>query len=187
MSTHLCLKYRYQKWLDQNERDILDQTFRDIPSGTDKEEKLYAKIVDTYIHDHEWLQLMAYTHHHHTNRLMHCMHVSYLCFLQAYRHNWDYESAAVGGLLHDFCLFSKGDYDVKKFKDIWCFYHPRQALKVATSKYELSNKVKDMILKHMFPMAFSFPRHKETWLIAYWDKYCAVREFMWKQPLYNFK
>lgn len=178
MSTHLCIKYRYQKWIERHERSILEQTFLDIPSGTKREEELYAEIVDEYIKDHEWLQLMAYKHHKNTTRLMHCMHVSYLCFLQAYRHKWDYESAAIGGLLHDFCLFNKGDYTIKHYRDIWCFYHPQEALKMAEAKYTLSDVTKDVIAKHMFPVAFSFPKHRETWLIAYWDKYCAVREFL---------
>lgn len=183
MSTHLCIKYRYQKWIEHNERSILEQTFLDIPSGTTQEEHLYAEIINDYIQDHEWLQLMAYTHHKHTTRLMHCMHVSYLCFLHAYRHQWDYESAAIGGLLHDFCLFNKGDYTVKHYRDIWCFYHPQEALKMAETKYELSAVARDIIAKHMFPMAFSFPKHRETWLITYWDKYCAVREFLHKPVL----
>ncbi|MBQ8806552.1 MAG: hypothetical protein IJZ68_08865 [Bacteroidaceae bacterium] len=181
MSTHLCIKYRYQKWIRKHERGILEQTFLDIPAGTEKEEQLYAEIVDQYIKDNEWLQLIAYAHHKHTTRLMHCMHVSYLCFLQAYRHDWDYESAAIGGLLHDFVLFDKKDYDVTKFEEIWCFYHPQQALQAAEEKYELTDVSKDIIAKHMFPMAFSLPKHKETWLIAYWDKYCAIREFMHKR------
>jgi uncharacterized protein len=180
MSTRLCIKYKYQKWLDQNERGILEQTFIDIPGGTDKEEQLYAEIVQEYIQDHEWLKLMAYTHHKNTSRLMHCMHVSYLCFLSAYRSHWDYRSAAIGGLLHDFCLFNKKEYAVKNYRDIWCFYHPQEALKLAESKYELSDVARDIISKHMFPVALSFPRHRETWLIAYWDKYCAVREYLYK-------
>lgn len=184
MSSRLCIQYKYQKWLEQEERDILSQTFIDIPCGSDKEEQLYTEIVKHYINDHEWLKLMTFVHHKNTTRLMHCMHVSYLCFLQAYRKQWDFESAAIGGLLHDFCLFDKGDYTIKHYRDIWCFYHPQQALQAAERKYKLSDVTRDIIATHMFPMAFAFPKHRETWLIAYWDKYCAVREVMHK-PQYN--
>ena len=180
MSTHLCIKYGYQKWLSAEERSLLEQTFLDIPSGTTKEETLYADIVSQYMQDHEWLQLMELEHHKNTNRLMHSLHVSYLCFLQAFRLGWDYVSAAIGGLLHDFVLFTKKDYRVKRIQDIWCFHHPQEALKKAETKYELSDISKDIIQKHMFPIAFSFPKHRETWLITYWDKYCAIREFLYK-------
>ena len=175
MSRRLFIKYRNQ--IANTERTILEQTFLDIPCGTEYEKRLYTEIVSKYMEDNEWLQLVTLAHHKRTNRLMHSMHVSYLCFLQAYRMNWDYKSAAIGGLLHDFVLFSKKDYRVTRWGEIWCFHHPKEALKMATSKYHLNERTKDIIRKHMFPVAGSFPKYKETYLIVYWDKYCAVREY----------
>lgn len=181
MSTRLRIQYRYQKWIGQKERDILSQTFLDIPCGTKREEDLYSEIVKPYIQDETWLQLINFTHHKHTNRLMHCMHVSYLCFLYAYRHKWDYKSAAIGGLLHDFVLFSKKDSKINNSKGFWCFSHPKEALKMAESKYNLNKISRDIITKHMFPAVFAVPRYKETWAIVYWDKYCAIQELIHKK------
>lgn len=180
MAKRLCIKYGYQKRIEQRERDVLEQTFLDIPCGTPQEQLIYTQIVHKYMQDHEFLQLVTFSHHSKTSRLMHSMHVSYLCFLQAFRRNWDYKSAAIGGLLHDFVLFSKKDYDVTKFSEIWTWYHPKQALKMATRKFKLNERTKDIIEKHMFPMYPSFPKYKETYLIVYWDKYCAIREYLHK-------
>lgn len=172
--SRLCIRYPNHGLLA--EKDILSKTFADISCGSEQEKNIYTSIVLPYLNDVSWLQMRDIVHHKYTNRLMHCMHVSYLCFLYAYRHHWDYISAAIGGLLHDFVLFNKKDYRVTSVKRIWCFYHPQAALQMSEAKYVLTDKVRDMIAKHMFPAAFAFPRYKETWLIVYWDKYCAVRE-----------
>ena len=178
---HLCIKYRNQK--KHKASTILEQTFIDIPAGTAEERSVYAEIVDEYIRDHDWLQLVSYIHHTQTSRLMHSMHVSYLCFLHAFRKGWDYVSAAIGGLLHDFCLSNKGEYPRRKFLDIWCFWHAKQALTMSESKYELNHITKNMIRSHMFPSTITFPKYKESWLIVYWDKYCAVREYLHKTKI----
>ena len=160
----------------------IENLFKDIRIGTEEEQFIYYGIVKSYLSDEDFMNLMNHCHHKQIDRLTHSLRVSYLCFITAYRHKMDYVSVAIGGLLHDFCLFGKGDYRVKKITDIWCFYHPKEALKKAESKYVLSDISKDMIQKHMFPMVTSFPKHKETYLIAYWDKYCAIKEYCQKKP-----
>lgn len=177
----LCIKYRNQK--HNSATSILEQTFIDIPAGTEEEKRVYSEIVDDYIRDHDWLKLMSYIHHKQTTRLMHSMHVSYLCFLHAFRKGWDYVSAAIGGLLHDFCLFNKGDYPIRHVLDIWCFWHAKQALQTSENKYQLNHITENMIRAHMFPSAVTLPKYKETWLIVYWDKYCAVREYLHKTKI----
>ncbi|MDE7104796.1 MAG: HAD family hydrolase, partial [Ruminococcus sp.] len=36
---------------------------------------------------------------------------------------------------------------------------------------------RDIIQKHMWPLTLSAPKYKETYIITFVDKYCAVLEF----------
>ena len=63
----------------------------------------YFKIVNPYLKNTE-VQEMREISHHLTNRLSHCMKVSYLSFLICKKANWDYKSVAKAALLHDFYL-----------------------------------------------------------------------------------
>lgn len=169
--------------MHQRIEKIFDMLFNDIKSGTEEEKTLYKSIVLKVLENKEVIKLLEITHHKKTTRLMHCMHVSYRCFLVSYRHQMDYVSAAIGGLLHDFCLTSKGEYTKKTFEDIWCFYHPQVALKNTEKHFVITDIAKDMISKHMFPVTLSIPVYKETYLIAYWDKYYAIRELCTKNNI----
>ena len=160
--------------------DILFVTlFREIKRGTETEKHLFKKIIRPYLERPDILLLLNYVHHKHTTRLQHCLHVSYQCFITCYRSGLDYKSAAIGGLLHDFCPCDKKS-DSKKIKDMWCFRHPRIALNNAQQMGETSEIIQDMITTHMFPVAVSFPKYKESYWIIFWDKHCAVRERIFK-------
>lgn len=161
--------------------DLIQQLFADISIGTKEEENIFIGLIGNYLRDEEFLLLHTHSHHKNTSRLIHSLHVSYLCFLTGYRHKLDYVSLSIGGLLHDFCLFEKKDYSINKLSDVWCFYHPQQALKKAEEKFELSDISKEVIKMHMFPVTFSIPKYKETYVICYWDKYCAVKEVFQKK------
>lgn len=155
---------------------LFNRLFDDIKSGTEEEKTLYKHLITNILLNEEVIKLLNIPHHKNTTRLMHCLHVSYRCFLVSYRHKMDYKSAAIGGLLHDFCLVCKGEYIKKRYKDIWCLYHPQVALENAEKHFVVTDIAKDMIVKHMFPIALSMPKYKETYLIIYWDKYYAIRE-----------
>ena len=156
---------------------LYTQLFRDIHIGTIEEKEVFKSIIEEYL-CHDDIRHLFNIKHHNTNRLMHSLHVSYRCFITSYRHGLDYRSMAIGGLLHDFCLDKKGEYPKEKITDIWCLYHPQQALTESLKRFELSEISKDIISVHMFPVVFSLPKYKETFLIIYWDKHCAVREVM---------
>lgn len=180
MHSRLCIKFKYQQALPHKATNIMDMLFLDVPCGTTQEEHIYKNIIQPYLDDIDIQQLESFVHHHKTTRLMHSLHVSYLCFLFAYRHNWDYHSAAVGGILHDFVLMSRETYKQQSGK-WWILQHPECALRAAQAKYQLDATTQDIIQTHMFPLSLRFPRYKEAYLIAYWDKYCAIRERFQKQ------
>ena len=164
--------------LEETPQQYLNRLFLDIPRGSNEEENKFEQIILPVLENKDVMSLCHIPHHHHINRLLHCLHVSYHCFLTAYRHQWDYKSAAIGGLLHDFCFYNIGKNPGKGFKNLWCFYHPLNALEEAEKRFDLNEKEKDIISKHMFPVAFSFPKYKETYAVIYWDKFCATKELL---------
>ena len=42
---------------------------------------------------------------------------------------------------------------------------------------DLGGKVKDVIVKHMWPLTVKLPKYKESYIVTFVDKYCATVEF----------
>ena len=86
----------------------------------------------------------------------------------------DYKSAARAGMLHDFFLY---DWRIKNGrKGLHAFTHGKTACKNASELFELSEKEKDMIIKHMWPVTPQFPKSKEGFILTFIDKHCALAE-----------
>ncbi len=84
-----------------------------------------------------------------------------------------------GALLHDYFLYDwhvdgkdKGNVHPK----LHGFYHPSTALKNATRDFILSEREKDIIKKHMWPMTVVPPMCREAWIVTLADKYCSAME-----------
>jgi uncharacterized protein len=105
------------------------------------------------------------------SRLDHSVYVAYLSFLACRRLRLDYVAAARAGLLHDFHFGGGGD----GIRRLW--QHPHAALENASSRYCLSEREKDIIVKHMWPLTRPLPRHRESFVVGAADKFCAVLEF----------
>lgn len=104
----------------------------------------------------------------------HSLYVAYLSFLMCRRLGLDYVAAARGGMLHDFSLrnWETEDHGISR---LW--QHPHMALQNAEERYELSDKERDIIVKHMWPLTRPLPRHRESFVVSLADKICAVMEF----------
>jgi len=120
------------------------------------------------------MELGDFTHHHHVTRLEHCLHVSYLSFVICKRLGLDYQSAARGGLLHDFYFYNSRT--TKPEQGIHCFRHPGIALENAKKHFPLNKVERDIIIKHMWPVTLTPPRYRESYVVTAIDKYCANRE-----------
>ena len=131
------------------------------------------------------------SHHGHTNTFQHCRNVAICSFRLSRKLRWriDERALARGAMLHDYYLYCKKEKPVSAFRHGTT--HPALALRNAERIFDLSEKEKNMILSHMWPLTFfSIPRSREAFLICIADKYCAVREFSGKTQvvLYrNFK
>ena len=58
------------------------------------------------------------------------------------------------------------------------FRHPTIALENAEKYFDLNDTEREMIKKHMWPTTIVFPKRKETWIIVWADKTCAIRELL---------
>ena len=79
-----------------------------------------------------------------------------------------------GGILHDYFLYDW--HDGRPERRIHGFTHPGKALKNAETDFDLTDRERDIIKKHMFPLTAVPPKYREAWLICIADKICAIKE-----------
>lgn len=133
----------------------------------------YLKLVKEIIDDNKFLKLKK-CEHHGISRYEHSVKVSYNAYKFAKKHGLDYKEVAVGGLLHDF--FLDENYGIKE-RFISTFTHPSKAVNNASISFDINSKEIDIIKCHMFPLNFSVPRYKESWIVSLYDKKVAIGEF----------
>lgn len=81
-----------------------------------------------------------------------------------------------GALLHDYFLYDWHDTKRENYQFLHGFYHPGIALKNASRDFDLTDKEKDIISKHMWPMTLKFPKYREAWVVTAADKYISTLE-----------
>ena len=81
-----------------------------------------------------------------------------------------------GALLHDYFLYDWHDKD-KRPEGLHGYRHPGAALKNACKDYELTDREKDIIRSHMWPLTLTkIPHYREAWIVSAADKYCSLLE-----------
>jgi uncharacterized protein len=123
-------------------------------------------------------QKMKDIKHHDESVYDHVLSVAYQAYRITYKMGWDWESTIRGALLHDFYLYKfckrprlKLPLDAMKH----AFMHPITALENASKHFKLNKLECDIIRSHMFPVRI--PRHKESFVVSFVDKYLAVYEY----------
>ena len=81
-----------------------------------------------------------------------------------------------GALLHDYFLYDWHDKEHVNIARLHGFKHPRIALENAEKEYDLSDRERDIIKKHMWPLTVVPPACKEAWIVTAADKYCSLME-----------
>lgn len=81
-----------------------------------------------------------------------------------------------GALLHDYFLYDWHDKDHASPLRLHGFHHPGIALRNAEKEYTLSEKERDIIEKHMWPLTVVPPKCREAWIVTAADKYCSLLE-----------
>ncbi len=139
-----------------------------------KKDKEYNYIINNIINNNEFLQIDN-CRHHGISRLDHSLRVSYYSYKVSKFLRLDARQTARAGLLHDFFI---SDSLTKKEKCLSAFYHPAKALNNADELFILTDKEKDIIYSHMFPLIPSRPpKYLESWVVSIVDKIVATYEF----------
>ena len=135
----------------------------------------FQNIIKELIENETVKQMKQYRQHYETTCFDHCYTVSYYCYLICSKYHLDYKSAARAGMLHDLFL-----YDWRKRqpdrKGLHAFTHGKTACENASKLFDLNEKEKDMIIKHMWPVTVSLPKSLEGFILTFVDKYCAMQE-----------
>ncbi len=139
-----------------------------------KKDLQYMSIVNNILDNDEFVKIKTIEHHG-ISRYDHSLKVSYYSYKIAKVLHLDYEQTAVGGLLHDFFLSPENRTQKERLKSV--FTHPKQAVAMARTQFELTKKEEDMIRSHMFPINLSVPKYAESWIVSLVDKCVATNEF----------
>ena len=139
----------------------------------------FRSIIKDIVNNDKFKKMREIKQHRFTNCYDHSINVATRCFIYAKKKKMkvDIYSLVRGALLHDFYLYDWRE-DKAKYKT-HSYTHPRVALNNATKEFgELNEIEKDIILSHMWPVTlFKFPKYKESFLVCFSDKICALREF----------
>lgn len=158
----------------------------------------YNLIIQDLINHWAVQKMNDYKQHCQTSCLEHCLNVSYISYLICKKYNLDYVSSARAGLLHDLFLYDWREKQ-ENAKGLHAFTHPGLALRNSSELFHLNKKEKDIIKKHMWPVTITLPKYKESYIITFVDKYCALFEtydawkenwsmkMLWKELLLKFK
>lgn len=142
-------------------------------------DKEYIELVEDLINNAKVKEMQKYRQHYDINTFEHCMNVSYISYKICKKFGWDYKSMARAAMLHDLFLYDwRNSKKELKLDGYHAFVHPKIALENASKLYDLNEKEKDIIVKHMWPVTIALPKYKETYVITLVDKYSALQESM---------
>lgn len=134
----------------------------------------YLNLVNHILNNEEFKKIKNIEHHGVT-RYDHSLRVSYYSYKISKFLKLDYKQVATGGLLHDFFL-SDEDRN-KKDRFLSTFNHPKKAVLKASEEFNITEKEKDIIRTHMFPINLSIPKYAESWIVSTVDKVVGTYEF----------
>lgn len=137
--------------------------------------KYFISIISDMIENNTVKQMNNFKQHYETTCFEHCLVASYYCYLLCKKFNLDYISCSRAAMVHDLFL-----YDWRKRqngrKGLHAFTHPQTAYDNASKLFDLNEKEKDIIVKHMWPVTLALPKYKESYILTLVDKYCALNE-----------
>ena len=134
----------------------------------------YLNLIEDILYNKEFKKIENSSHHGLSNRLEHSLRVSYYSYKISKILLLNYKEVARAGLLHDFFITEelKG-----KERAISAFVHPKKALQNSVNNFNLSEKEKNIIEAHMFPLVpTKVPKYFESWVVSAIDKVVAVYE-----------
>ena len=140
-------------------------------------EELFEKTLKEVIETSDFLKSKEFIQHGNTSIYSHSIQVACKSCMLAEKWGFDvsYKEMIRGALLHDYFLYDWHDKE-HIHKRPHGFYHASAALKNAVRDFELTEKEKNIIHRHMFPLTAIPPRYKEAWIVCIADKLCSTQE-----------
>lgn len=162
------------------EKDTFDPKILDQMETNDEYKQALCEHAGDILASEQFLRLKEFIQHGNVTVYEHCIHVA-LCAIRLNRvlyANSKERELVRGALLHDYFLYDWHNADAPGniHPKLHGFYHPGIALKNATRDFVLSEREKDIIHKHMWPLTINPPRCREAWLVCLADKYASTLE-----------
>ena len=140
---------------------------------------VFVDELEKLLEDPRIVKLCTFPQHHGSNTLQHCIAVAKRSFDLAEKFGWDIDERELvrGAMLHDYY-----QYDIKK-EGLTAYKHgtshPRIAMQKADKDFHLTEKEKNIIRGHMWPLTLAHPpKSKEAVLVSLADKEIATMEFV---------
>ena len=135
---------------------------------------------DDILCSEQYKKLKSFIQHGNVTVYEHCIHVA-LCAIRVNRKlgaKGREREIVRGALLHDYFLYDwhNGDSPDNIHPKLHGFYHPGIALRNATRDFTLSEREKEIIKKHMWPLTVNPPKCREAWVVCIADKYASTLE-----------
>ena len=150
----------------------------------------FEQITCDILEDPLFLETRSFTHHGDGNSVYdHSLATAKVAYTLAYRFGLDQagvRSVTRAALLHDFFGYDwHGDWfktylqqfsGWQRLRHMHAFVHGDIAADRAQARFGLSDRQRNAIASHMFPLSFSLPRSREAWIVTLADKIVATRE-----------
>lgn len=133
--------------------------------------KEFEDIIKPIIDNEEFRKLKSVSHHG-ISRFDHSLRVAYFSYRISKLLHLSYKETAEAALLHDFFV-DEVDDENGLFK---LRRHPEHAVNNASKHFDLTDRQKDIIKTHMFPITFTPPKYIESWIVDIVDDFSAVYE-----------
>lgn len=150
--------------------------------GRNMKKQEYEKIVSNILEHPEFQKRKTYMHHENESVYEHSLKVSILAYrIASTLHVKNKADIAIGALLHDFYDRPwQENTEHKKMLERHGFVHAKQAAKNAQTYFPeyINDKVRDMIIKHMFPLNITPPRYLGSWIVTISDKLVSMNIFL---------
>ena len=140
-----------------------------------EKDREFQEIIKPLITNETVLQMKNFRQHYETTCFTHCYTAAFYCYIICKKYNLDYKSATRAAMLHDLFLYDWRKKQPNR-KGLHAFTHGKTACENACKLFDLTEKEKDIIIKHMWPVTVEFPKSLEGFILTFVDKYCAMSE-----------
>ena len=131
----------------------------------------FCLLIEPIIENEEFKKTKAIAHHGIT-RYEHLMRVSYYSYKVTKFLRLNYQETTRASILHDFFLEeTEDDNKVSALRR-----HPRYALEKSLIYFKLTDRERDIISNHMFPVTFTPPKYLESWIVDLIDDVAGIYE-----------